>query len=59
MYRSTYFYLGANCRWVVSFMPRPLYAREKRPRYVLDRQLYEQEGSSGNDGKIKKMSIIA
>jgi hypothetical protein len=26
-------------RWVVNFMPRPLYPRGKSPRYPLDRRL--------------------
>jgi hypothetical protein len=33
--------LGISWRWVVSFMPRPLYPRGKSPRYPLDRRAPE------------------
>jgi hypothetical protein len=31
--------LGTRWRWLVSFLPRPLYPRGKSPRYQLDRRL--------------------
>jgi hypothetical protein len=31
MYRSRFLDLGTSWRWVVSFMPRPLYPQEKAP----------------------------
>jgi hypothetical protein len=38
-YSSTILDLCTRWRWVVSFTPRPLYLREKRCRYLLDRRL--------------------
>jgi len=31
--------VGARWRWLVSFMPRPLYPRGKSSQYPLDRRL--------------------
>jgi hypothetical protein len=39
IYRSRIFYLGTSWRSVVGFEPRPLYFRERNPRYPLDRRL--------------------
>jgi hypothetical protein len=41
--------LSSSWRWVVSFTPRPLNPREKRPRYALDRRLGGPQSRSGRD----------
>jgi hypothetical protein len=46
MSRSTYF-------WVVSFTPRPLCPRGKRPRYPLDRRLGGPQNRYGERGEEK------
>jgi hypothetical protein len=38
---------GTNCRWVVSFTPRPLYLRGKSPQYPLDRRLGRPQNQFG------------
>jgi hypothetical protein len=43
--------LGTRWRWVVSFMPRPLYPRGKSPWYPLDRRLGGPQSRSGRDGE--------
>jgi len=40
------FYLGTRCRWVVRFMPRPLFSKGKSPSHPLDRRLVEPHGIS-------------
>jgi hypothetical protein len=45
--------LGTSWRWVVSFTPRPLYPREKSPRYPLDRRLGGLQSRSGRFGEGK------
>jgi len=40
--------------WAVSFRPRPLYIRGKRPRYPLDRSLGGLHSRSGGGGEEKK-----
>jgi hypothetical protein len=39
--------LGISWRWVVSFTSRPLYSREKNPRYPLDRRFGGPQRRSG------------
>jgi hypothetical protein len=46
-------YLGTRWRWVVSFMPRPLYLQGKSPMYPLDRRLGESQSRSGRGGEEK------
>jgi hypothetical protein len=41
MFGPPILYLSTRRRWVVSFMPGPLYPRGKYPRYTLDRKLGE------------------
>jgi hypothetical protein len=53
MYRSTFLDLGTSCRWVVCFMPQPLYPRGKSPRYPLDRRLGGPQNRSGWHGEEK------
>jgi hypothetical protein len=45
--------LGTSWRWVVSFIPRPLYPRGKSPRYPLDRRLGGPQNRSGRRGREK------
>jgi hypothetical protein len=45
--------LGARWRWVVSFMPRPLYPQGKGPWYPLDRRLGGSQSRSGRGGEEK------
>jgi hypothetical protein len=45
--------LGTSWRWVVNFTPRPLYPREKSPRYPLDRRLGGPQSRSGRPGEEK------
>jgi hypothetical protein len=44
----------ARWRWVASFTPRPLYPREERPRYPLDRRLGGPQSQSGHCGEEEK-----
>jgi hypothetical protein len=46
--------LGTRWRWVVSFMPWPLYPQGKRPRYPLDGRL----GPSRYTTELSRPSII-
>jgi hypothetical protein len=46
-YSSTILDLGTRWRWVVNFTPRPLYLRENRPRYSLDRRIGGPQSRSG------------
>jgi hypothetical protein len=48
--------LGTSWSWVVSFTPRPLYHRGKRPRYALDRRLDETQSQSR---RLEKVKILA
>jgi hypothetical protein len=41
---------------VVSFMPRPLYPREKNPLYPLDERLGGAQSRSGLRGEVKILS---
>jgi hypothetical protein len=43
--------LGTRLRWVVSFMPRPLYPQGKSPGYPLDRRLGRPQSRSGRGGE--------
>jgi hypothetical protein len=45
--------VGTRWRWVVSFMPRPLYSQGMRLRYPLDRSLGGSQGRSGRGGEEK------
>jgi hypothetical protein len=45
--------LGTRWRWVVSFMPRPLYHRGNSPRYPLDRSWVNLKSSLGDMEKWK------
>jgi hypothetical protein len=45
--------LGTGWMWVVSFMPWPLYAYGKSPRYPLDRRLGGPQSWSGRHGEVK------
>jgi hypothetical protein len=45
--------LGIRWRWVVSFMPRPLYPQGKSPWYPLDRRLDGTQSRSGRGGLEK------
>jgi hypothetical protein len=40
-------------KWVVSFMPRPLYPQEKSPWYPLDRRLGGPQSRSEHGGEEK------
>jgi hypothetical protein len=51
--------LGTIWRWVVSFTPRLLYPRGKRPQYPLDRRLGGTQSPAGRDGEDKKSLHIA
>jgi hypothetical protein len=48
-----FFDLGTRWRWVVSFTPRPLYPRGKRPWYPLSRRLGGPQSRSGRGGVEK------
>jgi hypothetical protein len=50
-YSSIIFDLGSIWRWMVSFPPRPLYLRENRPRYPLDKRLFGAQSRSGRYGE--------
>jgi hypothetical protein len=52
-YSSTILDLGTRWRWVVSFMPRPLY-----PRYPLDRRLGGPKSRSGRRVLININSLL-
>jgi hypothetical protein len=45
--------LGTSWRWVVSFMPRPLFPHEKNPLYPLDRRLGKPQSRSRRAGEEK------
>jgi hypothetical protein len=45
--------LGTRWRWVVSFMPQPLYPQGKSPWYPLDRRLGGAQGQSGHSSEDK------
>jgi hypothetical protein len=45
--------LGTRLRWVLSFMPRPLYPQGKSPWYPLDRRLGGTQRRSGRGGEEK------
>jgi hypothetical protein len=49
--------LGTKWRWVVSFMPRPLYSQGKSPRYPLDRRLGGPQSRSGRGGEDKNSQL--
>jgi hypothetical protein len=49
--------LGTSWRWVVSFTPRPLYPRGKRPRYPFDRRLGGLQSRSGRCGGKKFLTL--
>jgi hypothetical protein len=51
--------LGTRFRWVVGFMPQPLYSRGKIPRYPLDRRLGGPQSRSGHSGEEKEILILA
>jgi hypothetical protein len=44
--------LGTSWRWVVSFVPRPLYPQGKSPRYSLDRRLGGSQSRSGRHVEV-------
>jgi hypothetical protein len=43
--------IGTRWRWVVSFMPRPLYPQGKRTCYPLVRRFGRPQSRSGRDGE--------
>jgi hypothetical protein len=45
--------LSTRQRWVVTFMPRPLYPQGKSPWYPLDRRLAGPQSQSGQGGEEK------
>jgi hypothetical protein len=47
MYKPIFLDLGTSWRWVVSFTPRQLYPRRRRPRYPLNRRLGGPQSRSG------------
>jgi hypothetical protein len=51
--------LGTRCRWVVRFIPRPLYPQGLSPWYPLDRRLSGPHSRSEHGGEEKKPRIIA
>jgi hypothetical protein len=53
MHRAMLLDLGHTWRWVVSFMPRPLYPPGKSPEYPFDRRLGEPQSQSGGHGGEK------
>jgi hypothetical protein len=57
MHRSTFLHLGISWKWVVSFIPRPLYPRGKSPRYPFDR-LCGPQGRSGDDVEKRKFLTL-
>jgi hypothetical protein len=56
-YSSTILELDARWSWVVSFTPRPLYPRERRPRYPLDRTLNGLQSRSGRCGEENNFAM--
>jgi hypothetical protein len=46
---------GTICRWVVSFVPRPLYPRGNSPQYPLDRRL---DGPQSRSGRGSSRDVI-
>jgi hypothetical protein len=48
----SFFDLGTRWRWVVSFMPRPLYPQGKSPWYPLERRLGGPQSHSGRGGEL-------
>jgi hypothetical protein len=48
-----FFYLSTRWRWMVSFMPRPLYSQGKSPWYSLDRRLYGPQSRLGRGDEQK------
>jgi hypothetical protein len=48
-----FLYLGSSRRWVVSFMPLPLYPQGKSSRYPLDRRLGGPQSRCGRHGETK------
>jgi hypothetical protein len=55
IFRFTCLDLGTSWRWVVSFMPLPLYMRGKSSRYPLDRRLGGPQSQSGRRGEEKTL----
>jgi len=51
------FHLSTRWRWVVSFLPRPLYPRGKSPRCRLCRRLGGPQSRSGHSGGKKTMPL--
>jgi hypothetical protein len=49
--------LDTSWRWVVSFMPRPLYPRTNILRYRLDRSLCGPRKRSGRRGEEKNLTL--
>jgi hypothetical protein len=56
-YSFTILYLGTGWKRVVSFTPRPLYARGKIPPYALDRRLGGTHNQSGFYGEEKNLVL--
>jgi hypothetical protein len=54
-YSSTILDLGTCWRWAVSFTPRPLYPRECRRRYPLDRRLGGPQSRFGRCGEERNL----
>jgi hypothetical protein len=57
MHSYTILDLGIGCRWVVSFMLRPLYSRGRRPRYLFDRGIIGPYNRSGSCGEEKNLPL--
>jgi hypothetical protein len=56
-YSSTILDLGTRWRWVVSFMPRPLYPRRKSSGYPMDRRLGGPQSRSGRCREEKHFAL--
>jgi hypothetical protein len=55
-YSSTFLDFGTRWKWVVSFMPRPLYPRGRSPRYQLDRRLGGLQSRFGPCAREKNLA---
>jgi hypothetical protein len=50
--------LGTRWRWVVIFIPRPLYPQGNSPWYPLDRRLGGPQSRSGRGGEEKNFQLL-
>jgi hypothetical protein len=51
-------YLGISWRWMVSFMPRPLFPQRKSPWYPLDRRLSGRQSRCGRCSEEKNSQLM-